>query len=210
MLRVGLTGGIGSGKSEVSKRLAARGAVLIDADAIARQVVEPGTPGLAAVVGAFGRAVLAPDGSLDRARLSEIVFSDPAKLATLNSIVHPKVGERMAGLERSAPPDAIVVHDVPLIAENNLAGRYDIVVVVDAPASVQLDRLVRLRGMSRDQALARMAAQASREKRLSMAGIVIDNSGSLDDLDRQVDGVWAKLRQRAVAGRARRPQAGLA
>lgn len=198
MLRVGLTGGIGAGKSEVSRRLAARGAVLIDADAIARQVVQPGTPGLAEVVNEFGTCVLAADGSLDRERLGGIVFADPARLARLNEIVHPKVGEQMARLERSATQDAIVVHDVPLIAENNLASRYDIVVVVDAPASVQLDRLVRLRGMTREQALARMAAQASREQRLAMAGIVIDNSGTLADLDRQVDRVWDKLRQRAA------------
>jgi dephospho-CoA kinase len=130
------------------------------------------------------------------------VFADPARLARLNEIVHPKVGEQMASLERSAASDAIVVHDVPLIAENNLAGRYDVVVVVDAPASVQLDRLVRLRGMTREQALARMAAQASREQRLAVAGIVIDNSGSLADLHRRVDAVWDKLRQRAAAATA--------
>ena len=199
MLRVGLTGGIGAGKSEVSGRLAARGAVLIDADAIARQVVAPGTPGLAEIIDAFGAGVLRADGSLNRERLGEIVFAEPARLAALNAILHPKVAWRMASLERSAAADAIVVHDVPLIAENSLAGRYDIVVVVDAPAAVQLDRLVRLRGMNRDQALARMAAQASREQRLAVAGIVIDNSGSLDDLDRRVEGVWAKLRQRARA-----------
>src|SRR5215469_10624671 len=123
MLRVGLTGGIGAGKSEVSRRLAAQGAVLIDADAIARAAVAPGTPGLAAVVAEFGAEVLRADSELDRERLGEIVFADPAKLAKLNSIVHPLVGKRMAEIESAARPDAIVVHDVPLIAENNLAAR---------------------------------------------------------------------------------------
>lgn len=201
MLRVGLTGGIGAGKSEVSRRLAAHGAVLIDADAIARQVVAVGTPGLAEIAAAFGAGVLARDGSLDRERLGEIVFADPAQLARLNAIVHPKVGERMAMLERSAGPDAIVVHDVPLIAESNLAAGYDVVVVVDAPEPIRLDRLVSIRGMSRDQALARMAAQASRERRIALAGIVIDNSGSLAELDRQVGDLWARLRRRTEAGR---------
>ncbi len=197
MLRVGLTGGIGAGKSEVSSLLAAQGAVLIDADAIAREVVAPGTPGLAAVTEAFGPGVLQPDGSLDRAGLGEIVFADPAKLDTLNRIVHPLVGERMAELERAAGADAIVVHDVPLLAENDLANGYDLVVVVDAPAYMQLDRLTRQRGMSAEQAQARMAAQASREKRLAVADLVVDNSGSLAELDRQVGDLWAELRRRA-------------
>ena len=197
MLRVGLTGGIGAGKSEVSSLLAAQGAVLIDADAIAREVVAPGTPGLAAVTEAFGPGVLQPDGSLNRAGLGEIVFADPAKLDTLNRIVHPLVGERMAEVERAAGADAIVVHDVPLLAENDLANGYDLVIVVDAPAYMQLDRLTRQRGMSADQAQARMAAQASREKRLAVADLVVDNSGSLAELDRQVGDLWAELRRRA-------------
>ena len=197
MLRVGLTGGIGAGKSEVSGLLAAQGAILIDADAIAREVVAPGTPGLAAVTEAFGAGVLRPDGSLDREGLGEIVFADPAKLDTLNRIVHPLVGQRMAELERGAGSDAIVVHDVPLLAENDLAAGYDLVVVVDAPEDVQLDRLTRQRGMSADQAQARMAAQASREKRLALADLVVDNSGSLAELDRQVGDLWAELRRRA-------------
>jgi dephospho-CoA kinase len=200
VLRVGLTGGIGAGKSEVSRRLAAQGAVLIDADAIAREVVAPGTPGLAEVGSAFGADVLTPDGALDREKLGEIVFADPAKLARLNAIVHPLVGRRMGELENSASASAaaIVVHDVPLIAENNLAGGFDVVVVVDAPPEVQLDRLVRLRKMSEDQAKARMRAQASREQRLAIADLVIDNSGSLDQLDRQVEDVWAELGRRAA------------
>ena len=197
MLRVGLTGGIGAGKSEVSRRLAAQGAVLIDADAIAREVVAPGSPGLAAVVAAFGAGLLRPDGSLDRERLARLVFADKNLLARLNAITHPLVGERMAQAEREAGPDAIVVHDVPLIAENNLKTGYDLVVVVDAPEHVQLDRLARHRQMSTEQAEARMAAQVSREQRLAIADLVVDNSSSLAELDRQVGDLWAELRRRA-------------
>jgi dephospho-CoA kinase len=195
-MRIGLTGGIGAGKSEVSKRLAAQGAIVIDADLIAREVVEPGTDGLAEVIEAFGPGVLGPDGSLDRARLGDIVFADPQLLARLNAIVHPRVGARMRELEDTAPPGAIIVHDVPLITENNLADAYDLVVVVDVPPRIQLDRLVRLRGMSREQAQARIAAQAGRDQRLAVAGIVVDNSGSLAELDRQVGDLWAELRRR--------------
>jgi len=197
MLRVGLTGGIGMGKSEVSRRLDAHGAVLIDADAIAREVVAPGTPGLDRVIETFGVELRKPDGSLDRERLGEIVFADSEKLGQLNAIVHPLVGQRMTELENSAAADAIVVHDVPLIAEHNLSGNYDLVVVVDAPTVLQLDRLARLRGMSKEQAEARMAAQASRESRLAIADFVIDNSSSLSELDRQVGDLWAELRRRA-------------
>jgi dephospho-CoA kinase len=199
VLRVGLTGGIGSGKSEVSRRLAALGAVVIDADAIAREVVEPGTDGLAEVVRAFGPEVLLPDGNLDRAWLGEIVFASPELRAKLNAIVHPRVGARMAELESAAGPGAIVVHDVPLIAENNLASNYDVVVVVDALPAVQARRLVRQRGMTTDQVRARMAAQASREQRLAIADIVVDNSGSLAELDRQVGELWSQLRRRAAS-----------
>jgi len=198
VLRVGLTGGIGAGKSEVSARLAAQGAVVIDADAIAREVVEPGTEGLAEVVGAFGPEVLLPDGRLDRPRLGEIVFADPELRGKLNEIVHPRVGARMAELEREAGPASIVVHDVPLIAESGRTDAYDLVVVVDVPPRVQMDRLVRRRGMTREQAEARMAAQASREQRLAIADIVIDNSGSLTELDRQVGDLWSELRRRSV------------
>jgi dephospho-CoA kinase len=199
VLRVGLTGGIGSGKSEVSRRLAAQGAVIIDADAIAREVVAAGTDGLAEVVEAFGPEILRADGELDRPRLGDIVFADPALRGKLNAIVHPRVGARMAELERGAGPGAIVVQDVPLIAENGLAGGYDLVVVVDVPPRIQVERLVRYRGMTREQAQARMAAQASREQRLAIAGMVIDNSGSLAELDRQVGDLWAELRRRAAA-----------
>ena len=199
MLRVGLTGGIGAGKSEVSSRLAGQGAVVIDADAIAREVVAPGTGGLAEVIGAFGPEVLRADGELDRPRLGDIVFADPELRGKLNAIIHPRVGARMAELEQAAGRGAIVVHDVPLIAENGRADAYDVVVVVDVPPRIQIERLVRYRGMTRDQARARMAAQASREQRLAIAGIVIDNSGSLTELDRQVGDLWAELRRRAAA-----------
>ncbi len=198
MLQVGLTGGIGAGKSEVSRRLATYGAVVIDADAIAREVVAAGTPGLVAVIAAFGGEVVRPDGALDRDRLGAVVFADSARLAQLNSIVHPLVGKRMADLEASAPADAIVVHDVPLIAENGLASAYDLVVVVDAAPALRLDRLVELRGMSPEQAQARIAAQATREDRLAIADFVIDNSGSLAELDRQVADLWAELRRAAL------------
>ncbi|CAL9290603.1 dephospho-CoA kinase [Streptomyces griseoincarnatus] len=197
MLTVGLTGGIGAGKSEVSRLLVERGAVLIDADRIARDVVEPGTPGLAAVVEAFGEEILAEDGSLDRPRLGALVFNDPAKLATLNSIVHPLVGARSRELEEAAPGDAVVVHDVPLLTENGLARLYDVVIVVDASTGTQLDRLVRLRGMSEEDARARMAAQATREQRRAVADIVIDNDVPLDALERRVEEVWADLVRRA-------------
>lgn len=201
MLRVGLTGGIGAGKSEVARLLAAQGAVVIDADAVAREVVAPGTPGLTEVAAIFGPGVLRPDGSLDRPRLGEIVFADPELRARLNAVVHPRVGARMRALEQAAGDAGIVVHDVPLIAENNLAGEYDLVVVVDAPRRVQADRLVRHRGMTREQAAARIAAQASRKQRLAIAGLVIDNSGSLGELDRQVGELWAELRRMAQPGR---------
>jgi dephospho-CoA kinase len=199
VLRVGLTGGIGAGKSEVSLRLAGQGAVVIDADAIAREVVAPGTAGLAEVTEAFGREILRPDGNLDRPRLGDIVFADPELREKLNAIIHPRVGARMTELEQAAGPGAIVVHDVPLIAENGLADAYDVIVVVDVPPRIQIDRLVRYRGMTSEQARARMAAQASREQRLAVAGIVIDNSGSLAELDRQVGDLWAELRRRAAA-----------
>ncbi|HWG60185.1 MAG TPA: dephospho-CoA kinase [Streptosporangiaceae bacterium] len=199
MLKVGLTGGIGVGKSEVSRRLSAQGAVVIDADRLAREVVEPGTQGLAEVVAAFGPEVLNPDGRLDRPRLGDIVFADPAQLAKLNSIIHPLVRDRMSQGEREAGESAVVVEDIPLITENGLRGSFDVVVVVDAPPRIQLDRLVRDRALSREQAAARIAAQATREERLGIADIVVDNSGSLAELDREVGELWAELRRRALS-----------
>lgn len=197
MLKVGLTGGIGAGKSEVSRLLVEHGAVLIDADRIAREVVAPGTAGLAAVIEAFGEDVLAADGALDRPKLGSIVFADPDRLAVLNSIVHPLVGARSRELEEAAARDAVVVHDVPLLTENGLAPLYDVVVVVDAGPETQLDRLVRLRGMTEEDARARMAAQATREQRREIADIVIDNDVPLEELQRRVKDVWDELVRRA-------------
>ncbi|KMS69044.1 dephospho-CoA kinase [Streptomyces viridochromogenes] len=206
MLKVGLTGGIGAGKSEVSRLLVEHGAVLIDADRIAREVVAPGTPGLAAVVEAFGQEVLAEDGSLDRPKLGSIVFADADRLAVLNSIVHPLVGARSRELEEAAAGDAVVVHDVPLLTENGLAPLYDVVVVVDAAPETQLDRLVRLRGMTEEDARARMAAQATREKRREIADIVIDNDVPLDELRRRVTEVWDELVRRSQGARSQGTQ----
>ncbi|MFC9797578.1 dephospho-CoA kinase [Streptomyces sp. NPDC127584] len=199
MLKVGLTGGIGAGKSEVSRLLVSYGAVLIDADRIAREVVEPGTPGLAAVVEAFGDDILTAEGTLDRPRLGSVVFADADRLATLNAIVHPLVGARSAELEGLAAEGDVVIHDVPLLTENGLAPLYDLVVVVDASPETQLDRLVRLRGMAESEARARMSAQATRAERLAVADLVIDNDGPLDALEPQVRKVWDELERRASA-----------
>ena len=198
MLRVGLTGGIGAGKSEVSARLAALGAVVVDADQAARTVVEPGTPGLARIMEAFGPGVLREDGSLDRAKLAEIVFADEEALGRLNAIVHPLVHEWMVAADAAAQSrgDAVIVHDVPLLAEGGRGGQFDVVIVVDVAPEVQVERLAG-RGMPEEQARARMAAQATREQRMAVADIVIDNSGTLDDLDRRVAEVWADLQARA-------------
>jgi len=196
VLKVGLTGGIGSGKSEVTRRLAALGAYVVDADVLAREVVEPGTPGLAAVAAEFGAEVLRPDGSLDRDRLGAIVFADPAARARLNAIVHPLVGAATAERFAAAPADAIVVHDVPLLVEVGLAAAYDVVLVVAATAETQGSRLVRARGMSADEARSRIAAQAPLADKLAVADFVITNDGSLDDLDRQVQAVWLALQDR--------------
>lgn len=206
MLKVGLTGGIGAGKSEVSRLLVEHGAVLIDADRIAREVVAPGTEGLAAVVAAFGEEILTEDGGLDRPKLGSVVFADKERLAVLNSIVHPLVGARSRELEQAAAADAVVVHDVPLLTENGLAPLYDVVVVVDADPATQLDRLVRLRGMTEEDARARMAAQATREQRREIADIVIDNDVPLPDLRRRVEEVWDDLADRVrTAPRRSRP-----
>lgn len=202
MLRVGLTGGIGSGKSEVSRRLAALGAVVIDADVVAREVVSPGTPGLAAVVAEFGRDVLRPDGSLDRDRLGAIVFTDPAARARLNAIVHPLVGVATAQRFAEAPADAIVVHDVPLLVEVGLAAAYDAVIVVAASPDTQLARLVDIRGMTPEDARDRIAAQAPLADKIAVADYVIANDGHRDDLLDAVQTVWRALQDRQVARRA--------
>jgi dephospho-CoA kinase len=198
MLKVGLTGGIGAGKSEVSRLLGSYGAVVVDSDLIAREVVAPGTPGLAAVVAEFGPEVLRPDGALDRPKLGGIVFADPARLAALNAIVHPLVRDRSARLEAAAGPADVVVHDVPLLAENGLAPLYDLVVVVDAADETRVARLVRLRGMAEEEARARLAAQASREDRLAVADVVLDNEGPLERLEPQVRALWQELLARAA------------
>jgi dephospho-CoA kinase len=204
VLRVGLTGGIGSGKSEVSKRLAAYGAALIDADVAARAVVEPGTPGLGEITAVFGPQVLLPDGRLNRERLGQIVFADDSALAKLNAIVHPLVHERTQQLEQQAAatlgPGGIIVHDVPLLAENGLQNGFDTVIVVDAPDDQRLQRLIETRGMTADHARERMAAQAGRDQRLAIADIVVDNSGTLGDLDQQVAEVWSVLHDLAGRG----------
>jgi dephospho-CoA kinase len=176
-VKTGLTGGIAAGKSEVARLLRERGAVVIDADVLAREAVAPASPGLAAVVDAFGPGVLASDGSLDRPRLGQLVFADDDARHRLEEIVHPVVAARSAELMAAAPPGSVVVHDVPLLVEKHLASSYDLVVVVDAPVSVQVDRLVSLRGLSERDARARVAAQATREERLAVADVVIDNAG---------------------------------
>ena len=203
MLRVGLTGGIGSGKSAVSERLAALGAVVLDGDKAARAVVEPGTPGLALIAETFGPGVLRGDGSLDRAKLAGIVFSDEAAREKLNAITHPLIHRHIQAAEEAAVqaggPDTVIVHDIPLLAEGQRSAGFDVVVVVDVPAEVQVSRLAG-RGLPEDQARARMAAQASREQRLAIADIVIDNSGTLEDLDRRVSEVWSDLLSRGSRG----------
>ena len=191
MLRIGLTGGIGSGKSTVSALLAERGAVVIDADRIAREVVQPGTPGLAAVVEAFGEQVLTAEGSLDRPALAAVVFADPEERTRLDAIVHPLVRRRAAELTAAAPDDAVVVHDVPLLVETGQAGSYDLVLVVEADEETRVQRLVG-RGLGEADARARIAAQADDEQRRAVADVVVDNSGTQEELAAQVDRFWVE------------------
>jgi len=196
-MNVAVTGGIGSGKSAVAARLGAHGAVVVDADRIAREVVEPGTPGLAAVVAEFGPGVLTPDGALDRAGVAAIVFADPARRAALEAIVHPLVARRSAELLAAAPEGAVVVYDVPLLAESAGTGRdrrgeFDEVVVVEAPLETRVARLV-ARGLTEADARARIVAQASDEQRRAIADHVIVNDGDLAALDAAVDRLWAAL-----------------
>lgn len=193
MRKVGLTGGIGSGKSTVSRLLASYGAVVVDADLIAREVVEPGTEGLRQVVEAFGEGV-APGGVLDREALGAVVFGDEAQRKVLSGILHPLIGARsaelMAAAERSGAP--VLVHDVPLLVENGLESLYDDVVVVDVPVETQVARLVADRGMTEQDARNRIAAQATREQRLAKATVVLDNSGTREQLEEQVRLLWQK------------------
>ena len=196
-MRVGLTGGVASGKSTVSAILAELGAVIIDADLLAREVVEPGTEGLAEIVAAFGPGVLTEDGTLDRAAVGARVFADEEARRTLEGIIHPRVRLRGRELEAAAPPGSLVVHDIPLLAETGQPGNFDAVLVVDVPTELQVERMVRDRGMTVADAEARIAAQATREQRLAVATHVIDNTGTLEDLRRRVTEVFEELRSRA-------------
>jgi dephospho-CoA kinase len=203
VLRVGLTGGIASGKSEVSKRLAAHGAFIIDGDLGARAVVEPGTPGLAAVAETFGAGVIRPDGTLDRPRLGEIVFNDPEALAKLNGILHPLIwgwmDEQDMAARAAADDGVIIVVDNPLLIDANRTHTVELIIVVDIPVETQVERLISARGMTAEQARARIGSQTSREQRLARADIVIETSGTLEDQDRRVAEVWADLQQRLAA-----------
>ncbi|PWU55698.1 dephospho-CoA kinase [Micromonospora sp. S4605] len=211
MLRVGLTGGIGSGKSAVAARLAERGAVVIDSDRIAREVVAPGTEGLAEIVAAFSERVLDADGALDRAALGAVVFADEAARRRLEAITHPRVRARTAELAAAAGPDAIVVNDVPLLVEVGLAPTYHLVVVVETDVALRLERLARDRGMERAEAERRIAAQADDARRRAAADVLLSNDGSLADLHAAVDALWydrllpfaANLRERRVVRPAR-------
>lgn len=190
-MHIGLSGGLGSGKTTVARLLAEHGAVVIDADAVAREVVEPGTPGFDAVVARFGDRVVT-DGRLDRAALARIVFSDDQALADLNAIVHPLVRRRSEELATAAPRDTVVVHDIPLLVESPPMGDYDLVVIVLASEHVRLARLA-ARGMDETDARSRIAAQASDEQRVAAADVLIHNDGTLDELADQVDALWARL-----------------
>lgn len=192
-LNVGLTGGIGAGKSSVARLLAEHGAVVLDADRAARAVVEPGTGALAEIVEAFGGRVLAGDGGLDRAKLAEVVFADRARRERLNAIVHPRVRAWMAERAAAAPDGSIVVQDIPLLVESGLVPLFDHVVVVDASDEIRVRRLLASREMSEDQARTRMAAQAPRETRNAAADTLIDNSGDRAELGRTVDELWREL-----------------
>lgn len=194
--RIALTGGIASGKSTVADLLAERGAIIIDSDVLSREVVAPGTPGLALVEERFGREVLRLDGSLDRAKLGALVFADADARADLNAIIHPRV-RRLATERRliasASDPDAVVIDVIPLLVETGLADGYDVVVVVDAPEGVQRQRLRARNGLSEAEADARLAAQATRQQRLAAADHVVANEGSLTDLTEATDALWAQL-----------------
>jgi len=196
MLRVGLTGGIGAGKSTVSRLLAARGAMVIDADRLAHEVVEPGTDGYAALLDEFGPSVLSADGSVNRATLAELVFADEAARRRLETIIHPRVRARAKELEAQADPQAVVVHEIPLLVETAADG-FDVVVVVDIAEDEAVRRLLG-RGMSADDAWSRIKTQASREQRRAVADVVLDNSGGTDSLSEQVEALWRDLSARAA------------
>ena len=193
MFRLGLTGGIGSGKSTVSARFASHGAIVIDYDLLAREAVEPGTSALAAIAERFGDDVIAADGTLDRTALGAVVFGDDAARHDLEAITHPAIFDLAIAREATVPDDAVVVHDHPLLVEVGMDAFCDLVVVVDAPEDVQLERLVTLRGMTEADARARLAAQTSREVRTAAADVVLDNTGSIEDLEAKVDEIWARI-----------------
>lgn len=200
MLLVGLTGGIGSGKSTVARLLEKRGAVVFDADLLAREAVEPGTPGHAAVIERFGADVLAPGGELDREALASIVFADPAARRDLEQIVHPEVRRLFAeGSEAYRDTDRVVVFSAPLLVETGMHTAFEIVVVVSATVATQIERLMRQRGMSEPSIRARIDAQAPLEDKAAAADILVDNEGSLDELESQVEQLWNDLSTRAVA-----------
>jgi dephospho-CoA kinase len=193
---IGLTGGIASGKSVVASRLAEHGAVVVDADQVAREVVEPGTPALAAIAAEFGDDVIRADGSLDRAALGALIFGDPEKRAALNGITHPAVyaaSHEQFAAAGAADPAAIVVYDVPLLAEGTRAKDFDLVVVVQASAETRTERMVELRGYTREDALRRIGSQASDAERLAIADVVIDSEGTLEETMAQADRLWADV-----------------
>ena len=197
MQLIGLTGGIASGKSVVAARLAEHGAIVVDADRVAREVVEPGTPALAQIAQEFGDGVIASDGSLDRAALGALIFSSAEKRAALNAITHPAVGIRSRELFDAAAatdPDAIVVYDVPLLVDAGRSEEFDLIVVVNASTKTRITRMMELRGMSHDEALHRINSQATNTERLAIADVVIDSNGTLEQTLEQADALWAKLR----------------
>lgn len=196
-MRVGLTGGIASGKSTVSTLLRERGAVVIDADQIARDVVARGTPGLAEVVEAFGDEVLTSEGDLDRPAMAARVFGDVEARRRLEAIIHPKVFTEVTRLEAEGPPEAVVVHDIPLLAESGRADTFDAVIVVEAPHDVQVERMIRDRGWTREEAESRIAAQATPEQRRAIATYVIANTGTREELRARVEQVWQELTRQA-------------
>lgn len=195
-IRVALTGGIGSGKSTVAAALEAHGAVLVDADRIARDIVEPGMPALAEIAQRFGPDVIQADGTLDRAALASVVFGDQQALADLNAITHPRIAARSQELIDAAPDDAVVVYDMPLLVEQGLHEGWDAVIVVETPLDVRVERLIHDRGMTQQDVNARIASQATDDERRAVADHVLRNDGSRDDLLRQVDVLWAAISER--------------
>lgn len=192
MLSIGLTGGIAAGKSLVARRLVDHGAVLIDADVLSREVLAAGSEGLAAVVTEFGEGVVTPDGALNRPALGALIFADDQARQKLNGIVHPRVRARATQLREAAPRDAVVVEDIPLLAETGQAAAFDLVLVVEAPHEQRIKRMVQDRGMTEHEARARIAVQATDEQRRAIADVVLVNDGTTEDLLADVDRVWAK------------------